>query len=479
VEAIQGNGIYLLLNGTGVGGGSLHYNAILVEPHRRVFQQIFPRQIDFDQMQSVYYPRVRSVIGSSEMPDDILNSPYYKSTSVNLVQAQRAGFHTRLVHIGVDWNVVREEMKFVETKGREGKIPSIIAGQSLYGVNSGAKQSLDHNYLAMAESTKRRHVEILPLHKVLSIEELASSGKGPKSPRYRVSVQKINEQGEDLGPLHQFDCRYLFLGAGSIGTTKLLLRAKAEDTLHWLSDQVGQNWAGNGDMVIIRAGLPDNNAATGGPCGHFIMEDYEEEDVDLRDPDRLPPNGMIELVTPSHFAKQIRDVFGLGNPSVYINQGYHPPIGSLTYDPVADEVTVNLPLGEPDVPRPMISTYPNADPRLRPFIDSSLMMLAKLNESNQDDPFHPFTLRYAPDATAHPLGGATIGAVCNQFGRVRGYQGLYVVDGALIPGSAGCVNPSLTIAALAERNVEHIIDRDIMNAHRVSTVWAPGVTVSS
>jgi cholesterol oxidase len=474
VEAIPGNGISIL-NGVAVGGGSLHYNAILVEPHRRVFQQIFPEEIDFDEMQAVYYPRVRSVIGSSEIPHGILHTPFYKSTRVNLEQAQQAGFNTRLVHMGIDWDIVREEIKFVKTGGRKGRRPSAIAGQSWYGLNSGAKQSLDHNYLPMAEETG--HVEILPLHEVLSIEELPPylSRNDKNRPRYLVSAQEINEQGKVLRR-HHFVCQYLFLAAGSIGTTKLLLRAKATDTLRQLSDQIGQDWAGNGDFVAIRVGLPDNNAGTGGPCGHFIMEDYDEEDVDLSDPTLPPPNGLIELVTPPHFAKQIKDVLMLGNASTYIGMGWHPPIGSLTYDPVADEVTVNFPIGEPGDEMP--PTFPKANPRLRPFITSSLRMLNTLDASNQGE-FHPFTLVYAPNSTAHPLGGAIVGTVCDQHGRVRHHPGLYVVDGAFIPGSSGAVNPSLTIAALAERNVEHLIDRDIMNSRRVSRVWAPGVTVSA
>ena len=54
--------------------------------------------------------------------------------------------------------------------------------------------------------------------------------------------------------------------------------------------------------------------------------------------------------------------------------------------------------------------------------------------------------------TAHPLGGAVLGVATDKYGRVTGHPGLYVVDGALIPGSTATANPSLTIAALAERN---------------------------
>jgi choline dehydrogenase-like flavoprotein len=45
---------------------------------------------------------------------------------------------------------------------------------------------------------------------------------------------------------------------------------------------------------------------------------------------------------------------------------------------------------------------------------------------------------------------------------VKQHRGLYIVDGSFIPGSTGIVNPSLTIAALAERSVEHILAKDIL-----------------
>ena len=67
----------------------------------------------------------------------------------------------------------------------------------------------------------------------------------------------------------------------------------------------------------------------------------------------------------------------------------------------------------------------------------------------------------ADPSTFHPLGGAVIGKVCDRHGRVLGQKGLYVNDGALIPGSTACANPSLTIAALAERNIRQIIAKDL------------------
>ena len=64
------------------------------------------------------------------------------------------------------------------------------------------------------------------------------------------------------------------------------------------------------------------------------------------------------------------------------------------------------------------------------------------------------------------VGGAGAGTVCDLHGRVKGYRGLYVVDGAFVPGgSVGGVNPSFTIAALAERSMEKIVG-DFFGGHR-------------
>jgi cholesterol oxidase len=62
--------------------------------------------------------------------------------------------------------------------------------------------------------------------------------------------------------------------------------------------------------------------------------------------------------------------------------------------------------------------------------------------------------------TAHILGGACMGKDANEGvidaqHQVFGYPGLYVIDGAAVSANPG-VNPSLTIAALAERAMTFI-----------------------
>jgi choline dehydrogenase-like flavoprotein len=58
--------------------------------------------------------------------------------------------------------------------------------------------------------------------------------------------------------------------------------------------------------------------------------------------------------------------------------------------------------------------------------------------------------------TAHSHGGCALGAVTDEWGQVRGHQNLFINDGSLLPRPVG-VNPSSTIAAIAERNIEHFV----------------------
>jgi cholesterol oxidase len=65
--------------------------------------------------------------------------------------------------------------------------------------------------------------------------------------------------------------------------------------------------------------------------------------------------------------------------------------------------------------------------------------------------------------TAHPLGGCPMGddprtSVVDDRCEVWGHPGLFVTDGSVIPGPLA-VNPSLTIAAVAERAMSHLTAR--------------------
>ena len=379
---IEGDGM-TVTQGAGVGGGSLVYAAFTYQPSREMFRRALGDVIDYDAMDRVYYPRARAMLKASPIPDDVLAAPCAAGARRFIEQAKAAGFPARRLDMAVDWNIVREEIA-----GKHE--PSWIVGE--FTTNSGAKNTLDRNYLAEAEGAGP--VEIRPLHHVTAIAERKGG--------FRISFEAIDELGAVI-TRDTVDCRLLFLAAGSIGTSTLLLRARAKGTLARISEDVGRWWGGNGDRFVPIA--EERRMITGvsfehldNPHGPVVVED-----------------------TPD-----VRFVMTCDG------------VGALRYDPERDDVRLEWPADDPaKIAATHASAYTN-----------------QILETRNALP--PFKV-HVTSRTVHPLGGAVIGHVCDSFGRVRGYDRLYVVDGALLPGTSGCANPSLTIAALAERALEQIV----------------------
>jgi cholesterol oxidase len=83
--------------------------------------------------------------------------------------------------------------------------------------------------------------------------------------------------------------------------------------------------------------------------------------------------------------------------------------------------------------------------------------------------------------TVHPLGGCPMAAdprrgVVDDHGETFGHGGLFVADGSVMPGPVG-PNPSLTIAALAERFSRRVIDRLAAGAPPAAPAASQGATV--
>jgi cholesterol oxidase len=67
--------------------------------------------------------------------------------------------------------------------------------------------------------------------------------------------------------------------------------------------------------------------------------------------------------------------------------------------------------------------------------------------------------QFQDSVTYHAVGGCPLGEATDDYGRVKGYDGLYISDGSLIPRGL-VANPALTVTALAERNIERIARED-------------------
>jgi cholesterol oxidase len=411
-------GGYTFMVGTGVGGGSLVYGGILIQPTARLFKRVFPAAIDYDEMNEIYYPRVRSIIKMAPIPDDILGCDYYRGLRVLQDHAMKAGFPERSSEsnpdgnctvrfpMAVDWDIVREEIEGT-------KVPSIVAAQFWYGNNSGAKQSLDRDYLRLAEETG--NVAIRPLHEVTSIEATESG-------HYKVTYNIRIETGYVIDT-RVLTCRYLFMAAGTLATNELLMRARVRGHLSRINETLGKGVGNDGDTFVFRTGLSEvTNPHLGGP-GAIAVLNYDNP---------IAPCLMMRAPLP-RFAQDFPERNAIGT-FVFALTDHR---GTFRYNANSDTVELEY---APD-------TVAQA------AADALAQALRKVNGGEVS----PISF----NVTGHQLGGACMGSVCDDHGRLLGHPGLYVVDGALIPGSTTPTNPAFTIAAIAERCLDRIVADDI------------------
>lgn len=405
VERITGNGIDIVC-GSAVGGSSITYHAVTLQPDGDIFSRVMPSELDYQEMAAKFYPKVAAMLKLQAAPDDVINHERYRTSKNFLEDAEKAGLPAKRLSMAVDWSWVQKELRG-EVK------PSMSTGDCLYGVNNSGKNSLDTNYIPAAESTG--NVNLLPLHWVKEIEH------GPNG-TYVVVVDQIAPDGK-LIERKRMITKALFMCAGSANTTRLLMRAKAKGTLQDLPDDVGGYWGNNGDRVFARITIPGTrtSAFQGGPACVAIM-------------DVKNPKGPVSLL---NGGLPFPD---LGATSI-IGVAIPDKLGSWIYDAAKDDAIVQ-------------------------WDDSAQAASTKLIKDRLDQLISVsggVTIDTTPidSVTYHPLGGAVMGKVTDGYGRVQGHRGLYVMDGSLIPGSTACVNPSMTIAAVAERNISKIVKKDL------------------
>ncbi|SEG88159.1 cholesterol oxidase [Thermomonospora echinospora] len=406
IEAIDGNGMTINC-AAAVGGGSLNYHGMSLQPNRANFAASIPLLADhYDELDRTHYRTVARMLGLSTIPDDILATDPYKSSRVFLDVAPKAGLETFMVPLPIDWSFVRGEL--------EGRYkPTYLTSDIAFGVNNGGKNSIDVTYLAAAESTG--NVQVAPLHIVRDV----SLGAGG---RWVLHVDRIDTGGKVLEK-KRITADAVFLAAGSPGTTRLMVKARAKRLIPDLPDAVGTRWGNNGDRIYEWVGLDaDLGTRQGGPAcvGGF-------------DPNSPIPYTIIH-------AGQPIQIGGITMMNV-VGFGINKPAGTWSYDVLRDDAKL---------------TWPSSgDADLQKLIKARVQEFTKVRGGVMID------TNALGASTWHSLGGVPMGDAVDLHGRVLGHRGLYVMDGARIPGSTGACNPSMTIAALAEHSMATIVREDI------------------
>ncbi|MER5429451.1 GMC oxidoreductase [Streptomyces sp. NPDC002588] len=406
LEAVEGNGMTAMC-GAAVGGGSIMYHGMTLQPSKADFATSIPQAADlYDDLNLWAYPTVARMLGISTIPYDILASDPYKSSRLFQDVASKAGLTPFKVPLPIDWSYARGELT--------GRYEATYTTSDIaFGVNNGGKHSIDVTYLAQAESTGL--VEVAPLHVVRDI------ALGPDR-LWVLSVDRIDTAGTVQERI-RVTADAVFLNAGSPGTTRLLVKSGAKGLIPDLPDAIGTRWGNNGDRIWAWIN-PSGDAGTqqGGPAcvgGRDLDGSVPLTVVHAGSPVRTP--GVTALT-----------VVGFG-----IVEG----AGTWAYDADKDDAVLTWPA--------------EADATLQQLIAARMQDIAAAGGGFMVD-----TDAGAP-STWHSLGGVPMGDAVDLSGRVLGHQGLYVLDGARIPGSTGACNPSMTIAALAEHSMQTIVRQDV------------------
>ena len=400
-----------IMSGVGYGGGSLTYQGMSLQPSRAVFEHEFPAALDYDEMVG-HYATVARMLRLQTAPDGIIDSPNYATSQEFKRRAEAAGFDVERIPMPVDWSFALRELRG-EMK------PSYTNGDCAFGVNNGGKQSLDVTYLKAAEATGLLEVRLL--HRVDAVSRTSTGA-------WQVELTRTDERGT---PLEQqvITTPTLVMGAGSGGTSRMLVRAKATGRIPDLPDATGHGFGTNADRIYVWTSLLGSfPTPQGGPVifGSKAWSDPATANTVIQA--SLPPIGIAGLDL------DLRS-------TMMVAYGVSRERGRFVYNALTDDATLSWRYeGDRELQTRTIA------PRVAAIAGLDTLLV----DTNALVP-----------STWHPMGGMNMGDACDHEGRVKGQKGLYVLDGALLPGSAAACNPSMTIAAVAERAMSRIVRDDI------------------
>lgn len=193
----------------------------------------FP-DIDPNEFLGTYVERAKTALQISYRdPDWFEQTPYFQYARVGRAYAEAAGY-------GVDINGSAYSFDYMMREAA-GEVPrSALDWECQYGNNHGRLGSVDQTYVAAALRTG--NVQLRPLTEVTGIRQEPSG-------EYVVSIREIDRWGKEVAR-DEIGCEQLYLAAGVLGTSHLLLRARETGDLANLNDEVGNGYGNNGDIMV-------------------------------------------------------------------------------------------------------------------------------------------------------------------------------------------------------------------------------------
>ncbi|MER5991389.1 GMC family oxidoreductase [Streptomyces viridosporus] len=476
IQRIHLLGNVMVLAGAGVGGGSLNYANTLYVPPKPFFDDPQWRDItDWQEELKPYYDQARRMLGVRLNPTTTPSDVHLRAA------AERMGvgdtFHMAPVGVffgdgeDADGKVRAEPGQEVPDPYFGGAGPSRRAcaecGECMTGCRHGAKNTLNENYLHLAE---KAGAVVHPMTTAVSVTE---------DPRGGYAVVTLPTDDRRKGKDRTFRARRVVLAAGTYGTQTLLHRMKAAGRLPHLSDRLGELTRTNSE-ALVGAQTDDRRyrRATGAPKVDFTRgvaitsSIHPDENTHIepvrygRGSNSMGSLSILQVPYAGSGSGAARVLGWLGNAarhpwlmlrSLSNRRWSERTIIGLVMQSLDNSLTTYLkPSG---IGRGLLTARqghgaPNPK-QIKAATDGASALAAEINGfagSNVGE------LTGMP-LTAHFLGGCPIGAsretgVIDPYHRLYGHPGISVVDGAAVSANLG-VNPSLTITAQAERAMSY------------------------
>ena len=484
---------------SGLGGGSLIYANVLIRKPKEWFVEEDPTSgerrpwpVQSDELEG-HYDRVEHMLGVQQYP--FTRKPYSDTpkTKEFIAAAKKLGLKWNLPNLAVTFaNEGEEPGEPIQDAQNIHGIPRYtcrLVGECNIGCNYGSKNTLDLTYLS--EAAKRPNVDIRSLCEVRSFEP--RNGGASDSEGYTVHYVKhdlrhegkrIDTDDPNILPPQTVTTKRLILSAGTLGSTFLLLKMRKKNPRAFakISTQLGKRFGGNGDILMLASKAKDSTRSrkkpriidpSYGPVitssvrilasedgvkgrGHYVQDGGYPEFVNWNLRTINTPLKAVRFLLflrkwldrdpETDMGAEAARLFGNAELSAsklpLLGMGRDVPDGSME---LRDE-------------KLNIDWHSRASyPYFRGVRDTMRGLAEKLEARLWDTPLW-WLSRFI---TVHPLGGCPMGrdeteGVVDSYGKVFKFDRLYVADGSVMPGPVG-PNPSLTIAALADRFANQVI----------------------
>ena len=436
-----------VLHGVGVGGGSLTYANTLPRPPNDFFIQPSWRNLaHWKEELEPHYRTAEHMLGAARNPRFTKPDVLLRDLAREMGRAE----HFHMTDVGVYFGEpgVRVSDPYFAGRGPD-RVGCTHCGACMTGCRVGAKNTLDQNYLYLAErlgvrvEAETEVVHVSPEPGGYTVETRATFGRNTE----RIRASNV-----------------IFAG-GVLGTVPLLLKLKEDrHGLPQLSDRVG-DFVRTNNEALIGVIAPDAEDLTEGVAITSILHTDRHSHVE---PVRYSQgSGFFQYLAAPHVnaptvLARIRGAAAAfaRNPRRWARALSVPDFANQTVILLymrALESTLRLRLARSPrtgFRRRLITETTGQAPTA--FMDEATEIAERMAERLEGVPMTMITetLLGIP-STAHILGGACMGAgpeqgVIDALHRVHRYEGLYVIDGSAVSANPG-VNPSLTITALAER----------------------------